>query len=268
MGGGFAFPTLTPVVKHLLLANGVAFLVTFALSFDRGVAGFVVRWLGLDPSNWKEYAPLVPFWQLLSYGFLHDLSGLGHLLFNMLSLYFFGTMLEGIVGSRRFLRTYLAAIVVGGLAHLMAAFITEQMNPAVGASGGVLGVIVACAVLRPNTMVIVIMFPVRLKWVAGFIVGMDIFSVLVGLRDQTGSGVAHWVHLAGAGFGFLMAWRKWIWADPMEVLETRRLRLRAERDQAVDLKMDDLLVKIKKEGLGALSKREKDFLKRASQRKR
>lgn len=274
-GGGYqdggprlGFPPVTPVTKHLLLANGVIFLLTFALSFDSGVRAFVTDTAGLAPETWRRFSPFFPVWQLLTYGFLHSVNDLGHLLFNMLGLYFFGTMLEGLVGSRRFLFTYLAAVVVGGLAHLVYSFATGGSLPAVGASGGVLGIIVACAALQPNAIVYFILFPIRLKWVAGFIVLMDVFGILVGVRDGRGSGTAHWVHLGGAIFGFLWAWRGWIWRDPVSQLEARRARALQDQERAVELKVDDLLVKIQREGLGALSKREKDFLKKASQRKK
>ncbi|MFT7676514.1 MAG: membrane associated rhomboid family serine protease [Planctomycetota bacterium] len=266
-GGGLRMPSLTPVVKHLILTNVVIFFLTFFLSFDDGVRRFVLDGLGLAPGLWRDWMPLVPVWQLLTYGFLHSLNGLSHLLFNMLGLYFFGTMLEAQVGPRRFLVAYLMAVLVGGLLHLIVSLATGGSIPAVGASGGVLGVMVACAVLSPDTRVIVIMFPVKLKYLVGFLVAGDLFGILVGLRDGGGDGVAHWVHLGGAIFGFLTVKRRWIWSDPVAKLEEKNAELKVERERAAELQVDDLLVKIQKEGLGSLSKREKEFLKKASKRK-
>lgn len=266
-GGRLQFPRLTPVVKHLILTNVVVFFLTFVLSFDDGVRRFVMDGLGLSPKLWGNWAPFVPVWQLLTYGFLHSLDGLGHLFFNMLGLYFFGTMLEGHVGPRRMLVTYLLALVIGGLLHLLVSLATGGVIPAVGASGGVLGVMVACAVLSPNSRVYIFVWPVPIKYVVGFIVVGDMMSILVGLRDGGGDGTAHWVHLGGALFGFLTVWRRWIWHDPVAKLEQKSAQLKVERERAVVLQVDDLLVKIQKEGLGSLSKREKEFLKQASKRK-
>lgn len=266
-GGGLQMPRLTPVVKHLILINVVIFFLTFALSFDDGVRRFVLDGFGLSPRLWRDWAPILPVWQLVTYGFMHSLDGLGHLFMNMLGLYFFGTMLEGHVGPRRMLVTYLLAVVMGGLLHLIVSLATGGMIPAVGASGGMLGVMVACAVLAPNTQVIVIMFPVRLKYLVGFFVVGDLLGILIGLRDGGGDGVAHWVHLGGAIFGFLTVRRRWIWHDPAEQLERKSAQLKVERERATELQVDDLLAKIQKQGLGSLSKREKEFLKKASKRK-
>ena len=121
-GGGpqLAFPSITPVVKKLLILNVAVFVGMFLLDIaNQGIANGVIELLALNPRQWFVGPPWFPFWQPLTYGFLHDLSGLGHVFWNMLQLYFFGTMLEGILGSRRFLFVYGCALVVGAFLHLL-----------------------------------------------------------------------------------------------------------------------------------------------------
>lgn len=262
--GRAMMPGLTPMVKLLLIANAAVFGLQFVLGFTSW-GGKEVPVAGLAPQVWANFFPFVPFWQLLTYGFLHSAANPWHLLWNMLLLYFFGTMLESILGSRRFLATYVGALLAGGLLHLAAEFIGGSRHPAIGASGAVLGVLIATSVLRPNTQVFVLFIPVTLKWLAIGIVGLDVFYLLSefkGLSDST----AHYVHVGGAAFGFVAARRGWIWKDPIQELKDRRTKVEAHQVELRGKHLDDLLAKIHREGLGSLSKREKDFLKRMSDR--
>jgi len=263
----FALPTLTPVVKRLMIVNAAVFLVTFlAFLVPADAEGFIIQVLGLDPGVWRDFFPFVPVWQLATYGFLHDMTTLGHLLGNMLLLYFFGTMLEQILGGRRFLTLYLCAAVVGGSFHLAFELATGASHPAIGASGAALGVVVATACLRPDTRVILIFIPITLKWLAIGIVTMDVFNMLVSFKVG-GSQTAYLVHLGGVLYGFLAVKRGWIWADPVQRIEARRAIAANEKRQGEDARMDQLLDKIHREGLNSLSRSEKEFLKRMSSRR-
>lgn len=269
---GFAWPGLTPVVKQLLIINAGVFLLGFTLfmigeKLPTPLRVFQ-RTLGLVPEVWADYFPFVPIWQLLSYGFLHATSQILHLLWNMLLLYFFGTMLEGILGPRRFLVVYLFAMLAGGLLHMLVELVGGGQHAAIGASGAVLGVMVAVAVLRPDTQVILLFVPVKLKWLAVGIVVLDVFQLLVSLRLGAPDFVAHYVHLGGVIYGFAAARRGWIWWDLIEKLQTRRDAARHARRVQSEKLMDDLLAKIHREGLGSLDRREKEFLKRMSSRNR
>jgi membrane associated rhomboid family serine protease len=262
-GGQLAFPSITPCVKRLLIATAGVFLLQFALSFggpnfERGFA----RWLGLYPAAWKSWTP--PVWQLLSYGFLHDVRGLGHILFNMLWLYFLGSMLEGIIGGRRFLAVYLGGMLAGGILQLAVTW--GDAVPTVGASGAVLAITVAMATLRPQTTIIFLFFPLTLRTLAIIVVGMDVFGILVSLRDGAAGPTAYFAHLGGAVFGFVVAKRGLLWKDPFAEV-ARRLDERRERHQAHEQeRVDELLDKIHREGIQSLSAREKAFLKRVSKR--
>lgn len=265
-GMRLALPPLTPAVKGLLFANGAVFLGLFFVGWLAPQAELgTFHWLGLAPGAWRELFPLLPLWQLLTYGFLH--GGLGHLFWNMLQLYFFGTMLEGELGARRFLVFYGVAIVAGALAQLAAALLGGQGGYAIGASGGVLAVVVAAAVRQPRALVFLLFIPITLKWLAIGVVALDLFSLLDGLKRGLSDGVAHWAHLGGAAYGFLAARRGWIWIDPIARLQARRAIAREDRRQSDEERMDELLQKIHRSGIGSLTRGERAFLERLSGRK-
>ncbi len=95
-GGGILGMGVTPMwTKRLLLINGILFVLLFILGQNGHQAA---GWLGLNAGMWWTHAPYAPVWQLLTYGFIHDLGGFGHIVFNMLTLYFFGSMVERALG--------------------------------------------------------------------------------------------------------------------------------------------------------------------------
>ncbi len=269
-GGGmhFAMPTITPVVKMLLIANIAVFLVMliFVYSPTQGggtIFGGINRYVGLSPAVWKSWFPFVPVWQLLTYGFLHAIPGFGHILGNMLFLYFLGTMLEGLIGGRRFLVFYLAAVVLAGFMQLLVGLIAGG-PPIIGASGGVLAIVCAVATLRPQARIIFIIFPITLKTLAIVYVTIDVLMVILELKGAN-SNVASFAHLTGAALGYLAVRQGWIWRDPVASLERARERHAAESAANDRQKLDALLDRIHREGIGSLSAREKAFLKRMSQ---
>jgi len=80
-------------------------------------------------------------------------------------------------------------------------------------------------------------------------------------------GVAHFAHLSGALFGYVAVKRGWVWRDPVQEVEGWRERRAEAQEQSDEQRLDELLVKIKREGIHALSAREREFLKRASSRR-
>ncbi len=264
----FSLPPLTLWVKRLMIANGVIFIALFIFGFASLPAqGAIVDFLGLNPGMWRNLIPAV--WQLVTYSFLHDLQGLSHLLFNMLGLFFFGTMLESMLGGRRFIVFYLTAAVVGALLHLAFMLATGGARPTIGASGAVVGVVVAAATLRPHDQVLFFFIPVKLWVLAAILVAFDVFPLLLQLQQGGDPGrVAHTVHLGGALYGFAAVKLRWIWKDPVATIANKRAVAEAERRLSDDAKMDQLLAKIGRDGLGSLSKSEKAFLNKRSARKK
>jgi membrane associated rhomboid family serine protease len=263
-----ALPALTRWTKRLLIANGVVFLLWYALSFPW--AAGLYRALGpevvLNPALWVVRFPFVPVWQLLTYGFLHDASGIGHIIGNMLMLYFFGTMLEGIIGPRRFVVTYFAAQLAGALLALVPASLAGSTIPILGASGAVYGIMTAVATMRPQQTVFLLFIPITMKVLAIGILVLTLFGLLSEVRDGP-SGVAHLTHLGGILYGFAAVKLGWVWRDPVATLEARRAIAKEEKRVDEGAEMDRLLAKIHREGMSSLTRGERAFLKRASSRR-
>ena len=179
--------TVTPWVKRLLIANGVVFLFQLALPA-------LTYYLGFAPA-----AVLTQPWSVLTYMFAH--AGVFHLLFNMLGLFFFGPPLEERWGGREFIQFYLLCGVGGALLSLL--FWDQRI---VGASAAVYGIMVAFAMYWPdNPIYIWGIFPVKAKWLVGFLVGLSLFYAISG----GASGVAHLAHLGGAIAAFLYLKSNW-----------------------------------------------------------
>ena len=282
-GGGqmqYAMPPLTRAVKLILIANAAVFLVSLLFYVPAGtreMAFAFQRVFGISPGQWIAWFPFLPVWQIFTWGFLHSIDQPTHILFNMLFLYFLGTMLEGIIGSRRFLVTYVSALLVSGAATLLVGLFFGQSEALVnaglplegqypttlGASGAVFAVVVAMAVLRPTTRVIFIIFPITLRTLAIIYVGLNAYSMVLQFTGAN-SNVAYLAHLTGAAWGYALVKRGWIWRDPFESLEAWRVRNREKNAVADEELLDQLLKKINREGIHSLSAREKAFLKRAS----
>jgi len=257
-------PPIGPMVKRVVQVNVAIYVISLLGYLAFGSTELLTRSVGLAPDIWSDFFPFLPFWQLGTYGFLHSEQP-GHLLFNMLGLYFFGSMVEATVGAMRFLVHYLIAILIGGAAFLLVGLLTGDHSNVVGASGGVLAMIVAAACFSPNRTVIFILFPVPLKWLAAGLVGMDLINGALSWRaDVGGGGVAYLVHLAGAAYGYLAVRKGWIWSDPIQRQRVRRAIAVEERRQSDARRMDELLEKIHRDGINSLGKREREFLKRVS----
>lgn len=201
-GGFFSFP---PVIKNLLIINGIVFFVQILM--ERLTLGGVPfwyifnKWFALNPIMGYDAAGQ-PFnfqvWQLITYQFMH--AGFGHIFFNMFGLWMFGSSIEDIMGSKKFLIFYLLAGVSAGILHLLVSPLFGG-NPAVtiGASGAVYGVLIAYALYFPDNLIyLYFLIPVKAKYFIGFLLVIEFLAV-----DSASSNVAHLAHLGGALFGFL-----------------------------------------------------------------
>ncbi|MBI5362972.1 MAG: rhomboid family intramembrane serine protease [Planctomycetes bacterium] len=269
----FGLPRLTPAVKWLMILNVGIFLASFLLYFFSRVAespeieASVFQHLRLVPNDWAEYFAGLPLWQLFTYGFLH--ADIGHIVGNMLMLFFFGTMLESLVGTRRFLLTYFASMVIGALVYLAPALAVGGVFSAsvLGASGACFGIMIAMSVLRPMTRVIVFFFPLTLRTLTWILIAYNVFGLLTTIAERASGGTAYLVHLGGALYGFLAVRTGLIRLDPVEFMERRRAVKAVERSASDEARMDQLLEKIHREGMNSLTRGEKDFLKRMSARR-
>jgi membrane associated rhomboid family serine protease len=197
---------LPPVTKALLIANALVFLLQQALG-DVAFAPFMLWPLGsADPT-----LPGVGFepWQLLTYGFLH--GNWGHILFNMLALFMFGAPLEYTWGQKRYLSYYLVCMVGAGLCQLaVGAWMMANGSdgyPTIGASGAIFGLLLAYGMLFPNQRVMLLIPPIPMK-ARTLVIVYGLFELFVGFTGLQ-PGIAHFAHLGGMLFGWLMIryWR-------------------------------------------------------------
>jgi membrane associated rhomboid family serine protease len=197
-----------PIIKNLLLINGLFFLATqFALADKFVFPGYenfgLTAVLGLWPVTHENFRP----YQIFTHMFTH--GDFGHIFFNMFNLWMFGRILENVWGPKKFLLFYFICGIGAAAAHLAVQYITGDIHFAIGASGAVMGVMVAFAYLFPNTelMFIFLPIPIKAKWIVMFMVAVDLFG---GFGKLGGTGIAHWAHLGGAAAGFILVfyWNK------------------------------------------------------------
>ena len=212
-------PTVT---KNLLIINVLVFLAGYALQ------GYGVD---LDSMFGLHYFMASDFrvYQLFTYLFLH--GGFTHLFFNMFAVWMFGRILEHVWGPKRFLFYYLVCGVGAGLCQELVQFVDYTMELApyarvdvgggfiismgeylnmmntVGASGAVYGILLAFGMLFPNEQMFIFPLPMPIK-AKYFVIGYAAIELLQGLANRGGQ-IAHFAHLGGMLFGFLliMYWR-------------------------------------------------------------
>ena len=187
-------PALPPITQALLLINVALFAI------DVLFGGLLTALFALWPLGSGRFMP----WQLVSYGFLH--GSLGHLFFNMLGLWMFGSELERIWGGKRYLQFYFACILTAALTQLLVGLIAGGA-PTVGASGALFGLLMAFGMMFPNRIIMPLFPPIPMK-AKVFVAVFGGLELLFGVTG-TQSGVAHFAHLGGMLGGFLMIryWR-------------------------------------------------------------
>jgi len=231
---------LPPVVKNLLIINGIFFIATIVLESTFHID--LVQFLGLHYPLSHNFG----VWQLVSYMFMH--GGFGHIIFNMFALWMFGNTLENVWGPKRFLNYYLVTGIGAALVQILIAYIRIQsiesglnpdqialilqdgadvlsrgMNyqdtamanlnliintPTVGASGAVFGILLAFGMMFPNSLIYVYFaIPVKAKY---FVMIYGAIELYMGFANNAGDNVAHFAHLGGMIFGFflIMLWKK------------------------------------------------------------
>jgi membrane associated rhomboid family serine protease len=239
IGGYNMLPT---VVKNLLIINGIFFLATLTLGTTFHLD--LDKYLGLHYFSSPDFQP----YQLVSYMFMHSAHDFSHIMFNMFALWMFGTTLENYWGPKRFLTYYMVAGIGAGVVQLLVMFLQFQSIAAnmipeavdavlqqgphiyalsqnyldpdmaqlnrvlnttvVGASGSVFGLLLAFGMMFPNALIyIYFLFPIKAKWFVVIYGGLELFS---GLRNSASDNVAHFAHLGGMLFGFILIkiWQK------------------------------------------------------------
>jgi membrane associated rhomboid family serine protease len=209
------FAVFPPVIKNLLILNGLFYMAQFAAgTAPGGLLSVVLSKMALWPLGHGYFWP----WQLVTYAFLHDPSGLGHIFFNMFALWMFGVQLENAWGSQRFAIYYFVSVIGAGLIQLLVASLSGGLYPTIGASGGVFGILLAFGMMYPNTTIMLIIPPIPIK-AKYFVIGYGALSLFLGVTGMQ-AGVAHFAHLGGMIFGFLliMYWRGKLPVKPDRVM--------------------------------------------------
>ncbi len=232
------FNILPPVVKNLLIINGLFFLATLAFASKIDLTDF----FGLHYPGSQLFKPH----QLVTYMFMH--GGFAHIFFNMFALWMFGNALENVWGPKRFLTYYMITGIGAGLINLLILYfqihhvegqlapdLIEQVkdtgykilqenknfvNPlmgklnllynttTIGASGAVFGILLGFGMLFPNALIyLYFAIPIKAKY---FVMGYGAIELYSGIANNPGDNVAHFAHLGGMIFGYFMIllWRK------------------------------------------------------------
>jgi rhomboid-like protein len=219
------FSNVPPVVKNLLIIN-IIFFIAMHMFGNNGQYP-LVEYLAVyyfDSPNFRV-------WQVVTYMFMHSPGSFTHILFNMFALYSFGPALEYIMGSKKFLNFYLitglGALVLQMLVQAIEVYSiagsitinTTTFNspdaehlrtlgeiyygPMLGASGAIFGLLIAFGMLFPNAelMLIFLPIPIKAKYLMPVYIVIELF---LGVAQFSGDSVAHFAHLGGALFGFLL----------------------------------------------------------------
>lgn len=254
----FGSSHLTPVVKWLLIINIAVFLLTLMVV---QIANFFYTWFSVYPLT---VVMSLQLWRIITYQFLHDVSGFGHIFVNMLALFFFGPMLERFWGSKKFLIFYLVCGATGGILYPILANIGWlDKAPLVGASGSVLGILAAGAILFPNLRVYVWgIFPVKLMVLAIIFAGIGIITLL--RPDQFSNAGGQAAHLGGMAAGAVYVLSQ-SWRDKFKFkLRAGHWEKKMVTQRNLQEELDRILEKVHRSGIQSLTPREKKTLREAT----
>lgn len=277
---------------QLILINVVVFVALAVLYVISAIGGMdqvfnvVYRQFSLPPV-FQEY--LLRPWTLLTYAFSHSLRDIWHILFNMISLYWFGRLFIEYLGNDRLIALYILGALAGGLLYLglfnTVPFFEQRAGIGmVGASASIYAIMVACATLIPDYTFFLMFFgPVRIKYIALFFI---LLSFLGTVSSNAGGNLAH---LGGAAIGYLYIRQlqsgrnigNWItrFLSAIGNLFSRRKPVKwtyhkkespvsrgADPVSVSQEEIDAILDKISEKGYESLSKEEKEKLFRAGRR--
>lgn len=224
MAYGNTFQRTSPIVLNLIIINVLVYFAqqvfggTSILIANTEESNKVFELFALHYHKSQFFRP----YQLVTHMFMH--GGFFHLLFNMLALWMFGSIVERVWGPKRFLIFYLVCGLAAAFTQMASyaydfanadsdvnsiKYILSQYTGTVGASGAIMGVLVAYGYLFPNTELFImpIPFPIKAKWAIIGIIALDVFG---GVSKTPNDNVAHFAHIGGAIVGFLIVlyWNK------------------------------------------------------------
>ena len=247
--GGSDFFGFPPATSQLVLVNVAVFLLQGILLND-----VLAKGLALIPAQVTRGM----VWELATYMFLH--GSFMHILFNMFLLIMFGSEMERWWGSREFVKYYFVTGIGAGVVHILSAYLFGNPHGLViGASGAVLGVLLAYGLTFPNRQILLwFVIPVSARTLVIVLAVMDLLFAFSG-----NDGVARFAHLGGMLTGLLYlkreiltsVWKRWT-ARTFHQGQTRNRRS-GKRDEELQEEMNRILDKIRTDGIGSLSPEEK-----------
>lgn len=231
------FQILPPVIKNLLIINGLMFLATMVAQQSLGMN--LIKLLGIYFPLSDQFQPF----QIVTHMFMH--GSFTHVLFNMFALWMFGSALENLWGSKRFLIYYFVTGLGAALLHeaviyieylqlidglssdQIATALTGMYNtgwtpeaisqsmqiaqlastPTVGASGAVFGILLGFGMMYPNQPIyIYFLFPIKTKYFVAIYGALELWNGLANANSE----IAHFAHLGGMLFGYLIikSWQR------------------------------------------------------------
>jgi len=191
---------MPPVTTALIVANVAVYLLQNLV--PQIIVPFALWPLAASATNiGASFAP----WQLVTYAFLH--GSLVHLAFNMFALYMFGSAIEQLFGTRRYLILYFVSVLSAAFTQLIVAMLTHAIYPTIGASGGVFGLLLAYGMYFPHNRVMLLFPPVPMP-ARVFVFVYGAIELVLGVTGSQ-EGVAHFAHLGGMAGAYLLLrlWR-------------------------------------------------------------
>lgn len=211
-------------------------------------------------------------WSLITYGFLH--GSFSHLFWNMIMLFYFGNILVNYFGDKRLLNVFFNGILFGGIIYIISynlfPVFTGVSSKMIGSSAGVMAILFYITSYNPNHTIRFFFVNIKLLYIAIFLLLMDIIQIPV---ENSGGHIAH---LGGALIGFLM-FRSFKGIDFVDIytnLSTKKNNKKIKRNKTFSgsnfdqKKIDSILDKISESGYESLTKEEKNYLFKASNKKK
>ena len=277
---------------QLIIINVVVFLALALMNMFMTLGGAKELFRAIHqqlaiPANFSEF--IYKPWTIITYAFVHDLSGIFHILFNMLVLFWFARLFIEFLGSDKLIAIYVLGALAGGVLYLLVYnFVPYYMERIpvygmVGASAAVYAVVIGAATLMPNyQFYLLLLGPVRIKYIAAFYI---VLSFLGSVGPNEGGNIAH---LGGALIGYIYIKQlhsgvnigNWIveliylvksWFKPTSNIKVSYKRgektaANSTMSKSSQDEIDAILDKISDGGYESLSKEEKEKLFNASKK--
>lgn len=276
-GGGLrswfgGLPPAGKAVKGIILANVAMYLLCLITGGEESPIFSALSMKTLSVLHGQ-------IWRLVTFTYLHDQQNFFHIFVNMFILYMVGVPVERNWGSKRFFFFYTASGFAGVSLYLFLTLVgwlpsaytlagQSVQYYLIGASGGVFAVLGACAVLFPIMQVVLFVFPIPIRLFTVISAGMFLLNLIN--RGANAGGDA--CHLAGLGFGIAYGYRGHQWGRVFNDwrANAQRRAVDAKRREIVELEatVDQILEKVHRQGIGSLTRREKQILEDASKKQK